>query len=102
MQDFFCALIMKIDVNHIAKLANLPLTNEEKEKFAGQLSSILDYFTKLNELDTAKIEPTSQVTGLENVTREDKTQPSLSQDEALASALSKHNGLFKVKAVLEE
>lgn len=92
---------MKININHLAKLANLPLTDEEKEKFVGQLSSILDYFTKLNELDTSKTEPTSQVTGLENVTREDKAQPSLSQEDALANTKSKHNGLFKVSAILD-
>ncbi len=92
---------MKINVSHISKLANLPLTEEEKKKFAEQLSSILDYFTKLNELDTANVEPTSQVTGLENVTRNDESRPSLSQEEALANAKSTQNGLFKVKAVLD-
>ena len=93
---------MKIDVAHVAKLANLPLTDKEKRKFEKQLSSILNYIEKLNEIDTSNVEPTSQVTGLENVTREDKPSPSLSQDEVLSNTLSKHNGLFKVKAILEE
>lgn len=92
---------MKINVSHVAKLANLPLTDEEKKKFEKQLSETLDYVNQLNEIDTKGVEPTSQVTGLENVTREDVIKPSFSQEEALANAKSKHNGLFKVKAILE-
>lgn len=93
---------MKIDVSHVAKLANLPLKPEEKEKFEKQLSEILSYVEKLKEVDTKRVEITSQVTGLENVTREDETSPSLTQEEALSSTKSKHNGLFKVKAILDE
>ena len=92
---------MKIDVAHVAKLANLPLSKEEEKKFESQLSSVLEYVSKLNEIDTKSIEPTSQVTGLENVTREDQPSPSLSQEEALSNTKSKHNGLFKVKAILD-
>lgn len=93
---------MKIDVNHVAKLANLPLKPEEKEKFEKQLSEILSYVGKLKEINTKNVEITSQVTGLENVTREDETTPSLSQEEALLNTKSQHNGLFKVKAILEK
>lgn len=92
---------MKIDVRKVAKLANLTLTDEETQKFEHQLSSILDYFKKLNEVDTENVEETSQVTGLENVTRKDEASLSLSQDEALANTKSKYNGLFKVKAILD-
>lgn len=92
---------MRIDVSRVAKLANLPLTEEEKKKFETQLSSILEYIEKLNEVDTKGIEPTSQVTGLENVTREDIATESLSQEEALSNTTAKHNGLFKVPAILE-
>lgn len=95
-------ILMKINVSHVAKLANLDLTDEEKKKFTSQLSSILDYFRQLNKVDTKDVEPTSQVTGLENVTREDKPSPSLSQEEVLKNTKSKHNGLFKVKAIFEE
>lgn len=94
--------LMKINVPHVAKLANLPLKSEEKEKFEKQLSETLSYVEKLNSINTNGIEPTSQVTGLENVTREDETSPSLSQKEALSNAKSKHNGLFKVPAILED
>lgn len=92
---------MKIDVTHVAKLANLPLKPEEIDKFEKQLSEIIAYIEKLKEVNTKNIETTSQVTGLENVTRDDETSPSLSQDEALSNTKSQHNGLFKVKAILE-
>jgi aspartyl-tRNA(Asn)/glutamyl-tRNA(Gln) amidotransferase subunit C len=93
---------MKIDVLHIAKLANLPLKKEEIEKYEKQLSSILEYIEKLQKVNTNNVKETSQVTNLENVTRDDTTTPSLSQDEALSNTNSKLNGLFKVKAILEQ
>lgn len=93
---------MKIDVSHVAKLANLPLKPEEKDKFEKQLSGILSYVEKLKEVNTEGVETTSQVTGLENVTREDEVIPSLTQEETLSNTKSQHNGLFKVKAVLQE
>ena len=65
-------------IEHVAKLAKLELTNAEVEKFQKQLSEVLDYFNILNEVDTDGIEPTSQVTGLENVMREDKMENDLS------------------------
>jgi aspartyl-tRNA(Asn)/glutamyl-tRNA(Gln) amidotransferase subunit C len=93
---------MKIDVLHIAKLANLPLKKEEIEKYEKQLSSILEYIEKLQKVKTNNIPETSQVTNLENVTRDDATESSLSQDEALSNIKSKQNGSFKVKAILEQ
>jgi aspartyl-tRNA(Asn)/glutamyl-tRNA(Gln) amidotransferase subunit C len=93
---------MNIDVEHVAKLANLPLKPDEKVKFEKQLSEILSYIEKLKEVKTENIEPTSQVTGLENVLREDKTSPSLNQEEAISGTTSSQNGFFKVKAVLED
>ena len=92
---------MKIDVVHVAKLANLPLKPAEEKKFEKQLSDILSYVEKLREVDTKNVETTSQVTGLENVTREDNATPSLTQEEALSNTKSQHNGLFKVKAILK-
>jgi len=91
---------MKFDVSLVAKLANLPLTDEEKEKLEKQLEETAAYVEELDEVDTANVEPTSQVTGLENVTREDEITPSLPQEEALKNAKATHNGLFKVKGVL--
>lgn len=93
---------MKIDVPHVAKLANLPLKPNEEKKFEKQLSEILNYIEKLKEVDTKNIETTSQVTGLENVTRKDEAIPSLSQEEALSNTKSQANGLFKITAILED
>ncbi len=93
---------MKIDVAHVAELANLPLEPEEKNKFEKQLSETISYVEKLNSIETKCISPTSQVTGLKNVTREDKVKPSLTQEEALSNSESTHNGFFKVKAIFTE
>lgn len=91
---------MKFDVTHVAKLANLPLTEGEKKKFENQLEETIEYIESLNEVDTIGVEPTSQVTGLVNVTREDEIRPSLSHEEALKNAKSTHNDFFKVKGIL--
>lgn len=93
---------MKIDVAYVAKLANLPLSPKEKEKFEKQLSEILSYIEKLKEINTENIKTTSQVTGLENVVRNDEISPSLSQKEALSNTKSQHNGFIKVPAILED
>lgn len=93
---------MKIDVAHVAKLANLPLKPDEEKKFEKQLSEILSYFEKLKEVDTKNIETTSQVTGLENITREDEAKPSLTQEEALSGTKNQYNGFFKVTAILKD
>jgi len=93
---------MKIDVLHIAKLANLPLKKGEIEKYEKQLSSILEYIEKLQKVNTENVAETSQVTNLENVTRDDSTTPSLPQDQATLNTKNKHNGLFKVKAIFEQ
>lgn len=93
---------MKINVPHIAKLANLTLTDEEIKKFEKQLSEVLDYVKKLEEVDTKDVIETSQVTGLENVLREDKPSTSLTAEEALTNAPSKHNNFFQVKGILDQ
>lgn len=93
--------LMSIDVKKVAKLANLSLAENEVEKFEKQLSSVLDYIEKLNELDTSNIEETSQVTGLENIARVDESQASLNQDEALSGSKNKKDGYFQVKGVLK-
>jgi len=93
--------LTKDQVRHIAKLANLSLTPQEVVKFQKQLTDVLDYMEVLNELDTDKVKPTSQVTGLENVFRQDKVGNSLSQKEALSGAKAEQKGYFKTKAVFE-
>lgn len=91
---------MKIDIHRVAKLADIPLSETEAAKLEKQLEETLDYVAQLNTLDTEHVEPTSQVTGLENVTRDDVVTPSLSQEEALKNAKRVHNGFFVVDAVL--
>lgn len=94
--------IMKLNISHIAKLANLPLTDKEQKKFEKQLGETVEYIDHLNEINTNGVLPTNNVTGLTNVLREDKAQSSLSQEEALRNTKSKHNGLFKVSAIFED
>ncbi len=92
---------MKIDINRIARLANLPLTSEESKTLEEQLEETLAYVKQLESVDTKDAEPTSQVTGLENVTRDDVSIESFTQDQALANAKTKHNGLFQVKGIFD-
>jgi aspartyl-tRNA(Asn)/glutamyl-tRNA(Gln) amidotransferase subunit C len=92
---------MKINVQRVAKLANLKITPDEETKLEKQLSDALEYIAILDEVDTKDVKPTSQVTGLENVTQEDVARESLSQEQALANTKNNHNGSFKVKAILE-
>lgn len=91
--------LTKKQVLHIAKLAGLQLSKKEVGKFQKQLGDILDYIDILNELNTQGVEPTSQVTGLENVFREDKVGKSLTQKEALSGTKSKYKGYFKIKSI---
>ena len=92
---------MKINVPHIAKLANLPLSDEEIKKFESQLDETLSYVEKLSEINTKNVKPTSHVTGLENITREDRALPSLTQKQALSNSKKTHNGSFVVDAILD-
>lgn len=89
-------------VKHVAKLANLPLSDEEEDLFQEQLSKILDYIDQLNSVDTSGVEPTFNVSGEENVMRVDEPVASLSQDEALQNVPQKENGFFVTKRVLGE
>lgn len=92
------------EVKRLAKLANLSLTQEEIDTFSKQLSSVVGYISKLNEVNANNVEEISQVTGLENVEREDKvdTSRTLKVDEALKNAASTRDNMFKVKAIFKE
>ena len=92
---------MKVDVSHIAKLASLPLKDEEKNKLEAQLDETLTYIANLQEVDTKHVEPTAHVTGLENVTREDIAKESLTQEQALSNSTQTHKGFFQVNAILD-
>ncbi|OGE26745.1 hypothetical protein A3C26_02600 [Candidatus Daviesbacteria bacterium RIFCSPHIGHO2_02_FULL_39_12] len=94
--------LTKNQVKHVAKLANLTLSEEEISKLGQQLSETLKFIEQLEKVDTSKVEMTSQVTGLSNIVRTDDTIPSLTQDQALQNAHSQKDGFFKVKAVFGE
>jgi aspartyl-tRNA(Asn)/glutamyl-tRNA(Gln) amidotransferase subunit C len=89
------------EIEHVALLARLDLTEEEIERFTGQLNSILEHFNQLNELDTTGIEPTSHAVPLGNVLREDAVTPSLSPEEVLANAPETGDTCFRVPRVVE-
>jgi len=89
-------------VQHIAELAKLGITEEEAELFAGQLSEILEYAQMLNQLDTSAIPPTAQAIPMRSVTRRDEVQPSLSPDKILANAPQRQGNCFKVKLILDQ
>lgn len=88
------------DVEHIAKLAKLEFSEDEKAKFTEQFNEILTFMEKLNELDTSKVEPLSHVIELQNVFREDVVKPSVSTEEALKNAPVKNDKFFKVPKVI--
>jgi len=89
------------EVKHIAKLARLELSDKEIEKYSDQLSSVLGYMEILNEIDTSKVKETDQVTGLMNVTREDKIESSVNPEDLLkCSSLPIFDNQIKVKKVL--
>ena len=90
------------EVDHVAMLARLGLTPEERERMRDQLSSILEHIGRLQELDTEAIPPTAQVITLQNVLRDDEVQPSLPTEAVLKNAPQAEDGMFKVNAVLDE
>ena len=92
---------MKISIDHIANLARLSLSGEEREMFGQQLESILSYMDTLNELNTGNIEPTSHVLAIRNVTREDVNTPSLVREDALANAPDKTEKFYRVPKIIE-
>ncbi len=92
---------MKISIEHIATLARLSLSEQEKELFGGQLEGILRYMDKLNELDTKDIGPTSHVLDIHNVTRDDVPAPSLGREDALSNAPDKTEKFYRVPKIIE-
>ena len=88
------------DVEHVAALARLGLSDAEKERLRDQLSSILEHIDALSEVDTDAIPPTASVIPLSNVLRDDVAQPSLPRDLVLSNAPRQPDGFFEVDAVL--
>ncbi len=93
--------INKYEIAHIALLSRLSLSEEEKEIFSSQLGSILNHIDKLNELDTAAVEPTTHVLSLNNVMRDDLTRPPLARHEALLNAPSHTGKFYRVPKIIE-
>jgi len=88
------------DVEHVANLARLGLSDDETERMREQLSSILEHIAVLQEIDTDRIPPTAQVNALANVLRDDVVRPSLSQEAVLANAPQSRDGFLEVRAVM--
>ena len=96
--------LTKDEVLHIAKLAQLNLSDSEIKKFTPQLTSVVDFIGQLKEVNTEGIEPTAQVTGLTNVFRQDRVDSAntLSGEAATGGTDKLYNGYFKVGAILAE
>jgi aspartyl-tRNA(Asn)/glutamyl-tRNA(Gln) amidotransferase subunit C len=94
--------ISREEVEHVAYLARLGLTEEEKQRFQGQLSDILQHVAMINRLDTDAIPPTAQVIPLQNVERHDEPQPSFPSQAILANAPRTEDQHFKIPPVLED
>lgn len=93
--------ITKEEVAHVAYLARLRFSDEEKEKFTTQLNKILDYMDQLRTLDTSQIEPTFHVIAQTNVFRDDHVLPSLSRDLFLSNAPDHDRGFFRVPKIID-
>ena len=96
------ATLSRSDVEHVAHLARLGLTEEELARLEGQLNHILDQYRVLADLDTDAIAPTAQTIEVENILREDEPGPSLTVEEALSGAAERSGDHFVVQAVLAE
>ena len=95
--------VTKKDVEHIAKLAKLKFSEEEKGKLENDLNKVLDYIDTLNEIPNLdKVEPLENVNDTENVFREDESEKCLTKEEALKNAPSKTDNFFKVPKVLDK
>ena len=92
---------MKMDIEKVARLARLELSDEEKKTFGNQLEQILTHMEQLNQLDTTGVEPTSHAIPVCNVFREDEVKTSFPQEEVLAIAPDEEVGHFKVPRIIE-
>jgi aspartyl-tRNA(Asn)/glutamyl-tRNA(Gln) amidotransferase subunit C len=94
--------LTRAEVQYIAELAKLQLTEAEEALYQEQLSDILDYIKRLNTLDTGAIPPTATVLPLRSVMRDDVARPSLPVDEVLANAPARAGNSFEVRVILED
>ena len=89
------------DVEHVAQLSRLELSEKDLDKYTGQLDAILEYIDVLSQVDTSGVESMAHVLDIRNVMRPDVVQPSLSQEAALQNAPEPENGFFKVPKIVE-
>ena len=89
-------MLSRDQVLHVARLARLELTDDEVERYSGELSKVLDYIEKIEELDLTDVEPTSHVVDVENALRADEPRPSLPRDAVLDAAPDPSDGGFRV------
>jgi len=92
--------ISEKEVEHIANLARIELTEEEKRSFTEQFNTILEYFEIINDLDTEDVPPTSHVIDVTNAFREDQVSPSLAIEDVLKNASKKERGFFKAPKII--
>jgi aspartyl-tRNA(Asn)/glutamyl-tRNA(Gln) amidotransferase subunit C len=92
--------LSRADVEHVAHLARLGLSEDELARLEGQLNHILDQYAKLAEVDTDAIPPTAQTIELENILREDVARPSMDPERVLANAPERDGDFFVVPAIL--
>jgi aspartyl-tRNA(Asn)/glutamyl-tRNA(Gln) amidotransferase subunit C len=93
---------VEIDLDHVARLARLAFTDEERERFGRQLAMILAHAEKVGEVAAEDVPPTSHPVPRSNVYRPDEPRPSLSHEEALANAPDREGALFRVPRIVEE
>ena len=96
------AKITRAEVEHVARLARLELTEGEQERMTAQLDAILGYIETLNALDTGGVEPTTTVIPMVSVMREDVVRPSLDREEALSNAPDREGAFFRVPRIIED
>ena len=89
------------EVRYNARLARIGLSDDEVSRFQNQLSQILDYFERLQEVDTENVPPTAHTLAMHNVMRDDEPHPSINKEEVLANAPQREDDLFRVRAILE-
>lgn len=87
------------DVEHVAKLARLDVTEEEKVKFSKQLGDVLKYVEQMNEVDTSNVEPLSHVVDFNNVMRDDEIHYDCTKEQLMMNAPEEENGFFKVPKI---
>jgi aspartyl-tRNA(Asn)/glutamyl-tRNA(Gln) amidotransferase subunit C len=90
-----------VEIEQVAMLARLKLTENEKKLFSDQVGSIIDYINKLNELDTDNVQPTAHVLPIKNVFRQDTLKDSLTRDNALKNAPKRDTLFYRVPKIIE-